>query len=1018
MLEINCPKCNSVLTLPNKYMYEGGCPRCGTQFRIRNGKTYEQSQIVNNLLYILSILFANIAREDEENKDIYFLAFDNFVKQQPLTKSQFNDIHKVFNSEYKTLFRKNCKKIISELKISIDEAFKAINLSEQQEYENNIYLLLYQMANCTASINEEQNKLLNMFSDIFEISQERLSNIIPQQKNTSTPNERAQQDIENLFNKITSEIISLFPTQEEIIKNLIVSFKRPFISPSSKNYKNLTAILSTEEELIQDIINQITARMLEEVLIFGNSTYIDCAKFSEDDKYIDFLTALINQISSENDVIVFKNFRALSRNALSFLSTLFTTGEAKYNNGANSLSGNNKFFMLLSSSTQDELGQLMGENCFNCINDIIKLEELSKEDIISLTRNATNTFILNTRNELQLSLFYDPAIIDFLANIYNQNTGMKSIYVYIEHNIHKPLVEYKLKRQPSPDEQIILTLDNDKLALTAENQTILLEKLLPKVRNANLDEIKEKLNKIIGLEPVKDYVLKLEDNVTAQKMRQESGLKNSSVSMNMIFTGNPGTGKTTIARIVAEYLKALGVISKGQLVEVARNDLVAEYQGQTAQKTAEKIKSALGGVLFIDEAYALCRNDGDTFGLEAIDTLVKMMEDNKDNLVVILAGYALEMKEFLRNNSGLKSRFPNIIDFPDYSPTEMYQIASEIAKSNDYTIDSQCVEPLIAYFETKNVRGKNDSGNGRLARNTVENAIVNQSNRIIKENDGDFQTLKLIDFEIKEKEEFNLEEKLEDIIGLDEVKNYIRALAAKIKVNKQREKLGIASSNVQTLHMIFKGNPGTGKTMMARTVADLLYNLNVITTNNLVETDRAGLVAGYIGQTAQKTTDKVFEAINGVLFIDEAYTLSQGGENDFGHEAIDTLVKLMDDNRDRLVVILAGYSDNMQQFLDVNPGLQSRFPNVVEFADYNLEQLMRIAEGMFSKNGYELSDDAKVKLADILDDARQDSKFGNGRYVRNIFERSTTNQALRISVVDDLSKEILTTILAEDIERL
>ena len=213
---------------------------------------------------------------------------------------------------------------------------------------------------------------------------------------------------------------------------------------------------------------------------------------------------------------------------------------------------------------------------------------------------------------------------------------------------------------------------------------------MPDSENNSLEEVKLKLQKIIGLDSVKEYVLKLEDNVNAQKLRESSGLKNSSVSMNMIFTGNPGTGKTTIARLVAEYLKALGVISEGQLIEVSRNDLVGEYQGQTAQKTAEKIKSAIGGVLFIDEAYALCRNANDTYGLEAIDTIVKMMEDNKDDLVVILAGYSNEMREFLKNNSGLKSRFPNIIDFPDYTPQEMYKIAAELAKSNDYIIAEEC----------------------------------------------------------------------------------------------------------------------------------------------------------------------------------------------------------------------------------------------------------------------------------------------------------------------------------------
>jgi len=756
--------------------------------------------------------------------------------------------------------------------------------------------------------------------------------------------------------------------------------------------------------------------MKEEVLVFGNNNYIDCSFFNDSSKHNDFLNALNAEINSSNDVIILKNLKSLSSPSLNFITELLTNGEINYDN--NRFTCNNKIFIVLTACKQQEFVDLIGNDCFNSIGDLIKLEELTLEDITHFTEIAVNNFILKTRTELQINLFYNPIIVDYLTNFYNTNVGMKSIYIYIEHNIYKPIVEYKLKRQPDPEMQLVLTLSENKLALFAEDQLIFLEKLVPKLHNANLDEIKEKLNKIIGLDSVKDYVLKLEDNVTAQKMREESGLKSTSISMNMIFTGNPGTGKTTIARIVAEYLKVLGVLSKGQLIEVARNDLVGEYQGQTAQKTAEKINSALGGVLFIDEAYSLCRNSNDSFGLEAIDTIVKMMEDNKNNLVVILAGYSNEMKEFLRNNSGLKSRFPNIIDFPDYTPSEMYRIATEIAKANDYIIDPQCIEPLITYFETKNVKGKNDSGNGRLARNTVEKAIINQSNRIIHENDGDFQTLKLIDFEIKEKEEFNLEDKLKDIIGLDEVKNYIRSLAAKIKINKEREKLGIATSNVQTLHMIFKGNPGTGKTMMARTVADLLYNLNVITTNNLVETDRAGLVAGYVGQTAQKTTDKVFEAINGVLFIDEAYTLSQGGENDFGHEAIDTLVKLMDDNRDRLVVILAGYSDNMQQFLDINPGLHSRFPNVVEFSDYNLDQLMQIAQNTFNKNGYILSNDALEKLQIILDEVRIDSKFGNGRYVRNIFERATTNQALRISTISDLTKEVLTTITSEDIEKI
>jgi len=237
-------------------------------------------------------------------------------------------------------------------------------------------------------------------------------------------------------------------------------------------------------------------------------------------------------------------------------------------------------------------------------------------------------------------------------------------------------------------------------------------------------------------------------------------------------------------------------------------------------------------------------------------------------------------------------------------------------------------------------------------------------------------------------------------------------------MQSERKKMGLPVDNSQTLHMIFKGNPGTGKTMIARTVADVLYNIGVIKTNKLVETDRAGLVAGYVGQTALKTSEKVSEAMNGVLFIDEAYSLSQGGVNDFGREAIDTLVKLMDDNRERLVVILAGYSKNMDDFLQTNPGLKSRFPNIIEFPDYSVDELMMIADNLYSSKGYALSDGAKAKLFTLFEKVLHEKAFGNGRYVRNVFERSVNKQALRLSSDNDLTRDELSTIEADDIEEV
>ncbi|MDQ0089529.1 SpoVK/Ycf46/Vps4 family AAA+-type ATPase [Paenibacillus anaericanus] len=262
---------------------------------------------------------------------------------------------------------------------------------------------------------------------------------------------------------------------------------------------------------------------------------------------------------------------------------------------------------------------------------------------------------------------------------------------------------------------------------------------------------------------------------------------------------------------------------------------------------------------------------------------------------------------------------------------------------------------------------------------------------------------------------FDLEAELSKIIGLDEVKDYIRSLNARLRVQKERKKLGLTVDESMTLHMIFKGNPGTGKTMVARTIAQVLYNIGVIKTNKLVETDRSLLVAGYVGQTAIQTREIFMNALDGVLFIDEAYALAQGGVSDFGKEAIDTLVKLMDDYRDRIVIVLAGYSRNMDSFLTVNPGLKSRFPNIITFENYNTGQLMQISEKFFVGKGYELDESAKIKLSDLLEDARLDPYFGNGRYVRNVYEKAVNNQAIRLSSDTDLTREDLITISGSDI---
>ena len=275
------------------------------------------------------------------------------------------------------------------------------------------------------------------------------------------------------------------------------------------------------------------------------------------------------------------------------------------------------------------------------------------------------------------------------------------------------------------------------------------EKDTTSARDAAVAAVREELSQIVGLQPVKDYILSLEDNFKIQQLRRERGLKADSPSMHMIFTGNPGTGKTTVARIVSRYLKAIGVLEGGQLVEVTRGDLVGQYVGHTAPLTQKAIDSALGGVLFIDEAYSLYRGKDDSFGLEAIDTLVKGMEDHRDDLVVILAGYSREMEEFLTANSGLRSRFPNIIEFPDYTAGELLEITKSIVRSKGYRLDPACEVPLLTYFERQQREGDpRTNGNGRMARNKVEEAVIACSRRNVRapEEERDLELLLPEDF--------------------------------------------------------------------------------------------------------------------------------------------------------------------------------------------------------------------------------------------------------------------------------
>lgn len=542
----------------------------------------------------------------------------------------------------------------------------------------------------------------------------------------------------------------------------------------------------------------------------------------------------------------------------------------------------------------------------------------------------------------------------------------------------------------------------------------------------------DELNSMIGLESVKKQVGRIINQVKIQKLAEERNLsgQKGNGTLHLVFKGNAGTGKTTVARIIGDIYRTLGVLKRGQLVEVGRSDLVSEYVGGTAKQVNDKVQEAMGGILFVDEAYAVCPDDDDKYGKEAIDTLVAAVENHRSEFMVILAGYSDDIDKLLDKNQGLRSRFPGEIIFEDYSMDEMYQIFCRYAEKAGMTLDTG-IEDAVRELLKQKSREK-DFGNARGVRNVFESVMSNQRDRLAQMSadmiqDEDFFLILREDLgEIGQVEgRKSIADYLADLnalTGLAAVKEKVNSMVATAEVNKRLQEMGLATTDSGTMHMVFKGNAGTGKTTVARIIGGIYRELGVLRTGHLVECDRSSLVAGYQGQTAMKVKAKVQEAMGGVLFIDEAYALCEDDNDSFGKEALNALVADIENYRKDLMVIIAGYSTDMDRFLAKNQGLVSRFPNEIIFEDYSLEEMVLIFKGMLKKNNLQLAEDAEASLAALIDAKRKEDGFGNARGVRNIFDavQKQKNVRLHRMLVETgtFSAESAQLIETEDIEAI
>jgi SpoVK/Ycf46/Vps4 family AAA+-type ATPase len=516
---------------------------------------------------------------------------------------------------------------------------------------------------------------------------------------------------------------------------------------------------------------------------------------------------------------------------------------------------------------------------------------------------------------------------------------------------------------------------------------------------ANENDPLEELNDMIGLESVKERVNDFYRFLKYQQKRKEMGLNTKDdQSLNMVLTGNPGTGKTSLARLLAKIYHKLGVLPRKEIVEADRSQLVGAYVGQTEENVRKTVEQALGGVLFIDEAYSLKREGqtGNDYGQTAIDTLVSLMTGTEygGKFAVILAGYPEEMRQFLDANPGLRSRFPqsNFIHLPDYTDDELLQIAEHAAMDNDYAMTKEAKLELKDRIEKERV--DETFGNARTVRNLVLEAIFKKGARQVDE--GDFSAYTLLDKEEFESQAPRNEDKpldrLHALVGLETVKTEVTTLVSFVRMQQIRKEKGLPAVPVQ-LHSVFTGNPGTGKTTVAKIYAELLKECGMLKRGHLIVSSRADFVAGYVGQTAIKTKKKIREALGGVLFIDEAYSLLGQSTGDFGKEVIDTLVDEMTRHNENLAVILAGYPAEMDLLLESNPGLRSRFKKFFHFPDYTSDELQIIIKNYAEKYQYQMTDQAAAYLAEELSETEIS---GNGRFATNLVDEAIQAQAFRL----------------------
>lgn len=573
-------------------------------------------------------------------------------------------------------------------------------------------------------------------------------------------------DMNAVFDEVEKELETQTIVNKDTQTSLIHALRRPYVmGTESGKAKNVAVITGSNGSCRHETLSLLVKDLYHKQALLSDEIYtIDMSLYQSGSQEQIFLQDLYQALNGRGEIICFENFETGFPAYLRMLESLVCDGKIILNKryvftkgilvenqtglvkeAIDSLSADGKYLIFVTTGGTKAIQNSFGANFLYHVLDIVSFDQLSEEQITKIIEQKIMELEDKAKKNLKFNLKETGSLKEWILQHYDKMNGADGITSLFD-DFYVSLSQMALDNKNTDIVDVTVTVLEDKpVAVINDNKTILVRS---KTSSEEIEAVNKEMDEIVGLVKVKDYVRSLQSHIRMQELRREQGMKVSSISKHMIFTGNPGTGKTTIARLLARYMKAIGALSKGQLVEVTRADLVAKYVGQTAPLTMSVIKSAIGGVLFIDEAYSLYRGNEDSFGLECIDTIVKAMEDNRDDLIVILAGYKKEMEVFLESNSGLKSRFPNLIDFPDYTGEELQKIAVLQAKGKGYVISEEAYLPLQEYFtKVQEVRAA-EAGNGRLARNIVEEAILKQSNRLVENPSQKLDELRLEDFDL------------------------------------------------------------------------------------------------------------------------------------------------------------------------------------------------------------------------------------------------------------------------------